>query len=53
MDNLLKKEEKPYLFALFIVFLVYLSFELFAFGFNLGKERFTHKANLNMRVFSK
>lgn len=52
MDNFLNKEERPYLFALFIVFLVYLSFELFTFGFGLGKEKANHNVKLGIS-FSK
>ncbi|RLJ77008.1 hypothetical protein [Pedobacter alluvionis] len=38
MNHSITKEDRIYLFVLFLVLLTYLSFELFRFGFEHGKD---------------
>ncbi len=39
MDEIFSKKNKPFLLALLIVLCMYVGFELFKFGFYLGKEK--------------
>ncbi|WP_175634236.1 hypothetical protein [Pedobacter ghigonis] len=53
IENSIKKDDGAYMFALFLILIAWISFELFKFGFNLGKQDADAEKNVTISAPAK